>query len=334
MISKRSISRGFTLVELLVVIAILGVLAGLLLPAIQQAREAARRMTCSSNLRQCIIATHNYEYSYKYLPPAVCMAPGVAGSWSVQARLLPFVERADLQNLIDFRFNYSDLVRAPQHAKVSQKRIPIYLCPSEVKAIVRKGTTQSHFPQNYAINYGTWMVYDANSQTVGDGAFVVNQALLLSAILDGTSSTLAFSEVKAYQANLGNCSGPTALETPSPETPADILTYGGTLRLTGHTEWVDGKIHENGFTSVFTPNFKTPYISSNAIYDVDFISKGESLTTGLPTYAAVTSRSYHVGCVQVAMLDGSVHAVSNGIEKSTWRGLSTRANGETESLPE
>src|SRR5690606_8197484 len=89
---------AFTLVELLVVIAIIGILVGLLLPAVQAAREAARRMQCSNNLKQIILATHNYEATYKRLP-------GLTGSssFSPQARILPYIEQANLQDLIDFQ---------------------------------------------------------------------------------------------------------------------------------------------------------------------------------------------------------------------------------------
>jgi len=330
----KKIRVGFTLIELLVVIAIIGILAGLLLPAIQQAREAARRMQCSSNLRQMIVATHNYEYSYKAIPPAVCMASGVAGTWSVHARLLPFMEQTNLQNLIDFQYNYSDTVRAPQHARVSQMKIPIYVCPSEPKARVRIGTSQSHFPTNYGLNYGTWLVFDAATRTVGDGAFVVNEIMPMASYLDGTSNTIAFSEVKAYQSRLSNSSNPSSLGFAIPSSPAEIVTLGGTFGTTGHTEWVDGKVQHTGFTSVFTPNFKLSFTNVNEVHDIDFVSRSESLTATVPTYAAVTARSYHVGCVQAALMDGAVQSITNSIDRDIWRSLSTRSGGEIASAPQ
>lgn len=94
---KRMTRRAFTLVELLVVIAIIGILVGLLLPAVQSAREAARRMQCSNNLRQLGLATLNYESTFKRLP-------GLTGSssFSPQARILPYIEQGNLSNLIDY----------------------------------------------------------------------------------------------------------------------------------------------------------------------------------------------------------------------------------------
>lgn len=326
--------KAFTLIELLVVIAIIGTLAGLLLPAIQQAREAARRMSCASNIRQLAIATHSYMDTFKAIPPAVCMAPGVAGAWSVHARLLPFLEQANLQNIIDFRYNYSDLTNAPQHANVTKMLIPIYICPSESRAEERVGTTQNHFPVNYGINYGTWLVFDAATKSTGNGAFVVNKKIGAAALTDGMSNTVGFAEVKAFQPRMSNSSVPATLGAPIPNTPADVLALGGTFGTTGHTEWVDGKVQQTGFTSVFTPNAKIPYTNAGITYSIDFVSRGESLTATVPTYAAVTSRSYHVGLVQVAMMDGSVRTVSDQVELSTWRAMSTRDQGEVFVLPE
>src|SRR5215207_7950102 len=121
--------RGFTLVELLVVIAIIGILIALLLPAIQAAREAARRSQCSSNLHQLSLAMHSHLAAVKYVPPAIDWSRSTASGWSAFARLLPYAEEASLQNLIDFRYNYGDLTNAPQHAEVSKMKIPLFVCP-------------------------------------------------------------------------------------------------------------------------------------------------------------------------------------------------------------
>ncbi len=94
--------KAFTLVELLVVIAIIGVLVGLLLPAVQQAREAARRMQCSNNLKQIALALHNYESTFRKIPSYYSFNQNNSGNFSVHAQLLPFLEQANLQNLLDF----------------------------------------------------------------------------------------------------------------------------------------------------------------------------------------------------------------------------------------
>src|SRR5262245_45240345 len=112
-VMKRT-ARGFTLVELLVVIAIIGILIALLLPAVQAAREAARRSQCMNNLRQMGLAMLNYEQSYKVFPPSDVMTPDPATglmtkslSLSVHARLLPFVEESSLRSLVNFSVIYS-----------------------------------------------------------------------------------------------------------------------------------------------------------------------------------------------------------------------------------
>jgi len=324
---------GFTLVELLVVIAIIGVLVALLLPAVQAAREAARRMSCGNNIKQIVLATHNYMDTMQCMPPAVCLTASGGGAWSAQARILPYLEQANLQNIIDFRYSYSDTTNAPKHAQVTAMKIPVFVCPSEIKAVVRVGTTVNHFPTNYGINYGTWLVHDAASGSTGNGAFVVNARITEGAFTDGMSNTLAISEVKAYSSRMQNSSNPGMLGAAVPSTTAAVVGYGGTVAATGHTEWVDGKVSQTGFTTVFTPNTKVLYNNAGVDTDIDFVSKSESLANTVPTYAAVTARSFHPGVVVTGIMDGSVRNVANNVELVVWRAAGTRDGGEPEQLP-
>jgi hypothetical protein len=272
----------------------------------------------------------------KWIPPALDWTKSTASGWSVLARLMPYAEETSLHSLIDFRYNYSDLVNAPQHAQVSEMKIPMFSCPSEQQPVPKTGTStppQTHFPPSYAANQGTWFTFDPASKATGNGSFLVNQKIGDRAFSDGMSKTLAYAEVKAYTAKLANSGNPSSLGAAIPDTPAAVVALGGTLGTTGHTEWVDGKIHETGFTSTFPPNTVFPYTDSTGTYDIDLISRTESAIGASPTYACVTARSYHPGIVQAAMMDGSVRNVANDVDIAIWRAAGTRNGAETLDLP-
>ena len=182
--------RAFTLVEVLVVIAIIGVLVGISLPAVQKARAPANRVTC--NLKQIGLALHNYQNNFGVYPPAATYAPGQSfDSWSSFALLLPFLEQVNLQNLIDFSASPDN------QTDVGKTRIPIYLCPSELKDALVVNHDGQHYPLSYAVNQGTWFIYDPVTGNGGDGAFAVNQALAPRNFTDGLSNTLGLAEVYA-----------------------------------------------------------------------------------------------------------------------------------------
>jgi prepilin-type N-terminal cleavage/methylation domain-containing protein len=314
---------AFTLVELLVVIAIMGILVGLLLPAVQSAREAARRMSCQNNLRQSGLALHNHESAMKYLPPlGDYIANGSTVYWSLHARLLPYVEQSNLHNLIDF----TRLISAQPH--VARVRIPYLLCPSEIQDRERPdGPTFIHYPLNYAWNAGDWHIYQP-PQGVGNGVFVLNRRVKLGEITDGLSNTLCLAEVKAFTPYLRDSGNPLGLAS-VPSSPETVAALGGEFKTdSGHTEWVDARVHQTGFTTTFSPNTRVPFTQNGISYDIDFNSTREGRSTSLPTYAVVTSRSYHTGGVNSMRMDGSIHFVSSYINRESWRALGSRSGGE------
>ena len=108
-----------------------------------------------------------------------------------------------------------------------------------------------------------------------------------------------------------------------------VCALGGSFKTnSGHTEWVDGRVHQTGVTTTFTPNTKVLCRQGGITYDIDWTNQREGRSSTVPTYAAVTSRSYHPTGVNVVLMDGSVQFVANEIHLSIWRALSTRAGNE------
>jgi prepilin-type N-terminal cleavage/methylation domain-containing protein len=343
MTASRRPPRGFSLVELLVVIAIIATLVGLLLPALQGAREAARRVQCSSNLRQLALATLVYESTKRRFPPSMLHTPGTTfannnGSWSIHGRILPFIEEAAAAVRIDLEVGYDMPPNSTSGVPIT--RIPVFICPSEVNDRVRlKGGVPFVYPHNYGFNFGTWFVYDPASGDGGNGAFFPNSKLKAGQVSDGLSKTLCAAEVKAFTPYVRNTSDPGGQFPPHapPSDPAAMvaLAAGGDAKVgpttndnTGHTEWPDGRIHHSGFTTVFPPNTRVPFSRDGREYDIDYNSRQEGNSATVRTFAAITARSYHPGVVNAARLDASVHAVSAEIDPTVWRALGTRAGGE------
>ncbi len=332
-----AVCRGFTLVELLVVIAIIGILVGLLLPAVQAAREAARRMSCTNNMKQVVLAVHNYESTTKRMPPAWTRPAQSGDGWSTQARILPYVESVALASAVDFSAGYGQarLVVDGQSIKVSSFRVPVYLCPSDAMDQPRYDDAGEpyHYPLSYAYNAGPWMVYDAPRDKPGAGAFQTGRVSRFRDIVDGLSNTLAFGEVKSWRPYFRD--GETPGTIPIPTDPSEVCALAGNFKEnSGHTEWVDGRVHQAGFTTTFTPNRKVLCEISGREYDVDFTNIREGRTTTATTFAAVTSRSYHSGGVNVSLMDGSVRFIADSVELALWRNLSTRAGHEVVVAPQ
>lgn len=334
------VQRGFTLIELLVVIAIIAVLIGLLLPAIQKVREAANRAKCQNNLKQLGLAVHNYEGAQGTYPesekaPRNGTHPTNNGSWGVHGRILSYIEQGNAGVRVNLEEGYDVGTNLTNNIKAL--RIPVFVCPSEVNDRVRttSSTPPNVYPLNYGFNCGTWFIWDPVTGAGGDGAFVVNGGQTPASITDGTSNTLMVAEVKMYTPYGRN---DPAAPASMPNTAADVAALlvaaadkkvGAALNSnTGHTEWPDGRVHHTGFTTILPPNTKVDAVVGGISYDGDYNSQQEGRSATLPTYAAITARSYHNGLVNVAMMDGSVKAISNSISQQTWRWLGTRAGDE------
>jgi hypothetical protein len=118
--------------------------------------------------------------------------------------------------------------------------------------------------------------------------------------------------------------------TPSaPHLVSTSYTGGGWSATSGHTEWVCGRAIHTGFTSTFSPNTRVLHQQGGVVYDIDVTSSREGRNQTDITYGVITSRSYHTGLVNAALMDGSVRSISNNIELATWQALNTRAAGET-----
>ena len=193
--------RGFTLIELLVVIAIIAILIALLLPAVQAAREAARRIQCTNNLKQIGLAFFNYESTIGVFPPSMC-ASGTGNTvswingWSALSRILPYSEQGNLFNYDEFH----PLERRTRKTRPSiSQNVSVLICPSEVKPQVSTHDYGLAGVTSYGVNQGDWFVWGGFNGPQNRNAFGMNRSRRIAEFTDGTSQTLLAAEVKTYQ---------------------------------------------------------------------------------------------------------------------------------------
>ena len=330
--------RGFTLIELLVVIAIIAVLIALLLPAVQAAREAARRAQCVNNLKQLGLGLHNYHSSIECFPFGV--GEGGWNHWSATALMLPYMEQTALYNAINF--DYSLQPAAPGNAQnltIQNTTINFLLCPSDIDRLTNAightnyagnaGTT----PNMYSLGaYGTFNQAGAsNAGFPGVGPVGVRD------ILDGTSSTAAFSErVKGIGTDSANRDGTQPSSTildaggvpANPDEAPPVAFYGickaldpsngkafsvGAGQANG-SQWYCGNPYTGRYNHVMPPNS----------WSCGYAYNGNTLAT----CGALTASSRHSGGVNTLFADGSVHFLKGTIANATWWGIGTRNGGE------
>ncbi len=311
--------HAFTLVELLVVIAIIGILVSLLLPAVQSAREAARRMQCTNNLKQLGLATHNYLSAHKRLP--LCLN-GSNKPLAVHAYLLPFLEQTALYNQIDFNRSWN----APSNAAALATRLPTFLCPSQPEAPVPVAWA----PTNYRANQGSQILFRQPATASGDpnfgmpapnGVFVPERALKIADVIDGTSNTAAFSEHPLGDFNNGLVSKYDTFRPGTyPTTPDEAVQQCMAVNV--------NDLSKQGVSDVGAPWLQS-YHSTTQYFHVAAPNTRSCMFP--PGRISTVAASYHTGGVVVAMCDGSVDFVSNNIDLAVWRSLGTRDGGEVAS---
>jgi prepilin-type N-terminal cleavage/methylation domain-containing protein/prepilin-type processing-associated H-X9-DG protein len=324
---SRASRRGFTLIELLVVIAIIAVLIALLLPAVQSAREAARRIQCANNMKQIALAAANYESSNQTFPisrnyidgfgPGNTVLPGIDG-WSHLARLLNFAEQTGVYNSI----NFYDTPYGARNSTAESVGLSILWCPSDASIIGLRffeqcagwdGTTVGITYTDYAAMLGSYCPFDqfptATELGLENGVYpdvgtppwigalgetgATRSPVKIANITDGTSNTMAWAEIPHGKfATIGESS-----------------TGCSDWTCTGW--WADADYTDSTITSFYPPNYPIPPSYYTLGY---FVSPdGCDSNDNIPTFS---SGSFHPGGVNVGFADGSVHFIKSSI--SSW----------------
>ncbi len=305
-------NKGFTLVELLVVIAIIGILVGLLLPAVQAAREAARRMQCTNNLKQWGLAVHNFHDSNRRFPKGSSNG-GTEKRQTWVMYLWPFVEQSSLYNTSNLKehFYLPPNTVAGTLNGTTGRRVPIYLCPSDNGTIDQNVGTYQRTRGNYVVNWGNvWYGQPDNTNPPPPNKapfFSVNGVrsnpgkVTFGSITDGTSNTLLMSEYLIAKSPNDN------------DWRGDIHNDDGVFR----------------FHTLLTPNTSSPDIILNGWYQV---TNDPRMPAATGTQQRNAARSRHTGGVNAARCDGSIGFISDNVSLQVWRALGSMDGSEIGSI--
>lgn len=333
---------GFTLVELLVVIAIIGVLVALLLPAIQAAREAARRMSCQNNLKNVGLACLNYESSKSVMPPSAQSAPrpGPNGvSWMVE--ILPYVEQGSLDQEVAARILDGDT--AYNLAEINELRLSLYMCPSAGESFDPQSQGGVGVTYNYCAIAGSYIsrfsrlfgtapgcnrnsddycLSNAASGINTDGVMFPGSKVYLRQVTDGTSNTFLIGE-RWYQLRIwtaGNWHGDNYCRG-KPIPPCEIpLGHTPTNSLSSASKNLDERFPLNS------------NLDTVGYYDSHDNSRGDlpDMPPGAPrgmSFNNMLFASYHPGGANFVYVDGSVHFIDDSMDMDSYLALGSR-NGE------
>jgi prepilin-type N-terminal cleavage/methylation domain-containing protein/prepilin-type processing-associated H-X9-DG protein len=346
--------RGFTLIELLVVIAIIAVLIALLLPAVQAAREAARRIQCTNNLKQIGLGLHNYLSQTGSFPMGSGSGMLALGSyqakecWSIHAAILPQLELTALYNALNFNWS-CDSTGYPgnqPNATIFATQVNAFLCPSDPNAwtIANDNTSGNNCyfgsigttTDTLASNAPTYTA-PTFSNVPTTGMFASQQCRAISAIVDGTSNTIAFAEstvgndkALAGQKLIGLVNVPLAATAILQNALSNVAGIqagiqqcssfwqagGYAPNLQRGDTWCQGAMCATLFNTIVPPNGQNDawaYCGAYASGAVSNISNSDS---------------YHPGGANVLMADGSVRFMKNSVNQVTWMGLGTINGGE------
>jgi prepilin-type N-terminal cleavage/methylation domain-containing protein/prepilin-type processing-associated H-X9-DG protein len=351
---KAPAQRGFTLIELLVVIAIIAVLIALLLPAVQAARDAARRSQCTNNLKQIGLALHNYHSASNIFPLGVSATsnpfnvsqtggdPVLAWvSWSAHSLLLPYLEQGVMYNAINFDFDSTTGPTWVTNRTILYSRVNAFICPSDPTSSTN---AMVGFNVNYSGCNGTTTL-TSNTQTTG--MFASQTSYSMATILDGSSNTVIFGETLVGSGNqTGNWAYPgngvvgiggkgiSALDVSSnPQATMTTLQLcnaawqvgivsGTNIAVNGGWYWTVGAEAFTFFHTIAPPN-SPQYPWSACRYGcrgcAPFASDHSNISS---------ARSFHAGGANICMADGHVQFIKSSIALRTWWALGTRANGE------